>query len=710
MERKDRIYAYMADSAYVPLTLDELALVLDVPPEDTEEFQGVLESLVREGKIFLTKRNRFAVCEKNNVFHGTLHVAPRSGAGFVECDGLSEDIFVRADALNTAMDGDSVLVRRTGRSRGRDEGIVISVTERSGRAVSAVITDDFNAVPDNPRIGTVIKLTELSGAKNGDRVLVTLTDFKKNGSVFGEVTAVLGNSRDIKSLTAAIIAESRIKTEFDAETLAEADVCPAVLSDFDHSGRTDFRRDTIFTIDGDGARDFDDAVSVAITENGNFRLGVHISDVTHYVKENTALWREAYTRGTSVYLADRVIPMLPEKLSNGICSLNPHEDRLTLSLIMEIDRANGNVLNNTLHNGIICSCERMTYNDTEKILCGDTELREKYAHILPDIENMHKLAQLLHNRRRERGSINFDFPEAEIILDGHGMPCAIEKEQRGEAHKMIEEFMLIANETIAELAFWADIPFIYRVHDTPTGEKIDSFRKFIGSFGYVVKGKELHPKDLQRILDQSAGTEHETMLSAYLLRSLMKAEYRTECSGHFGLSAKYYCHFTSPIRRLPDLIIHRILKDFISGADLSHYARIADTASARSSETERTAELCERDVSDLFKTAYISQFVGQTFPAVISGVTDFGIFAELENTVEGLIRLESIRGDYYEYDDTARCIFGKRHGRTFRIGDKIEVEVTRADLLTRQIDFVLAGSRLKPPPKRRKHHRNRRKL
>ncbi|MDD6734831.1 MAG: ribonuclease R [Clostridiales bacterium] len=699
MERKDKIYSYISSSNYIPLTFEELSVVLDVPAEDSSEFKSIIDELIREGKIFCSKRKRYAPCEKNNIFPGILSINPRGGFGFVRIENAEKDIFIPSDSMNTATDGDKVLVKLIKNRHRRDEGEIISVLERSQRPVSAVLTDDFSAKPDNPRLPFSVKLKELCGAKTGDRVLLNLTDFLPNGVVYGEVSAVLGSSRDLKTFADTIIIENGIKTTFESETLSEAAAYSDRLSPEDYKGREDYRKDTVFTIDGDDARDFDDAVSLKILENGNFSLGVHIADVTHYVAEGSALDNEAFIRGTSVYLTDRVIPMLPVKLSNGLCSLNPNEDRLTLSVIMEIDKESGNVIRHKLVKSVIRSCERMTYNNTAKILCGDEVMCNRYRHLVPVLTKMHKLSKLLFKRRMDRGSINFDFPEPKINLDENGIPVSIEKTVRNDAHRLIEEFMLIANETVAEFAFWADIPFVYRVHEQPDAEKMDSFRKFIGSFGYVMKGKEVYPKDLQQILNEIKGTENETMIAAYMLRSLMKAEYRPECIGHFGLAAKYYSHFTSPIRRYPDLTIHRILKAFLDGKDLSHYPDFVKDSASHSSDTERTAELCERSVSDLYKTAYIRDFVGCTFPAVISGITNFGIFAELENSVEGLIRLETIAGDYYELDEKARCVTGRRHGFVFRIGDSVNIEVVRADLETRQIDFVLADNKFKKSPK-----------
>ena len=692
MERKEKIFSYIQSKDYTPLTFEEMRVALDVPESDLPEFFSILEELINEGKIFLSKKKRYASCEKNLLYAGILRCNARGKFGFVATESLADDIFVAPDNLETAIDGDKVLVKITGKSRGRSEGTIVKVLERTNTTISAVMTDDFSATPDNPRIFKVVKLNDIQNAKVGDRVLVEITDYSKKGDIFGSVTSVLGSSMDLKTLTEAIIFEHKIKSEFDEDPLWEADSFPDEISKEDFIGRCDFTNDIVFTIDGDDARDFDDAVSLKIKENGNYELGVHIADVTHYVTQNSALDHEAAFRGASVYLADRVIPMLPTRLSNGLCSLNPHSDRLTLSVIMEISPS-GDVLRHTITKGVIRSCERMTYNNVAKILDGDKDLRKKYSHITPILDNMFTLSKILSKKREERGSINFDFPESHIILDDNGRPKKITKVIRNDAHRLIEEFMLVANETVAEFAFWADIPFVYRVHEQPDSEKMESFRRFICNFGLYMKGREVHPKDLQQILDEIKDTDSETLIATYMLRSLMKAEYQTDCAGHFGLAAKYYCHFTSPIRRYPDLIIHRILKDFLDGHDIMKYRTLITDAASHSSDTEREAELCERDVDDLFKTAYIADFVGAEFPAQISGITSFGIFAELENTVEGLIRLETIEGDYYEFDEEQRALIGRRHGKIYRIGDSIEIEVVGADLCSRRIDFILKGSK-----------------
>lgn len=692
MERKEKLYSYINSEEYIPLTYEELMLVLDVPASDQEEFSQILDALLSEGKIFLSKKKRYAPCGKNGVVSGILRCNPRGKFGFVTTESEGGDVYISPDDLATAIDGDTVLVKLTKSLGEKREGLISSVLSRNTTTLSAVMTDDFSATPDNPRIFKTIFLEDLQDAKKGDRVLVEITEFAPNGKIYGQVVSILGDSYDLKSHTEAIIYANGIKPRFPDDVIAQADSIPAEVGKEDTKNREDLTDKVIFTIDGEDARDFDDAVSLEYAPNGNPILGVHIADVTHYVTENSPLDREALNRGTSVYLTDRVIPMLPKKLSNGICSLNPHVIRLTLSVFMEIDK-DGNVASHRISKSFIRSCHRMTYTEVAKILEGDHALISKYSDIYQTLTEMNILSKLLLKKRTKRGSINFDFPESGIRLGEDGFPIEIVKLERNDAHRLIEEFMLIANETVAEYAFWAELPFVYRVHAEPDSEKMESFRRFIGSFGLFIKGNEVHPKALQQILDEIKGTENETLISTYMLRSLMKAEYKSTNQGHFGLAASYYCHFTSPIRRYPDLIIHRILKDYLDGRDIMGYFGKVDSIAEHSSDTERIAETAEREVSDLFKCAYIGDYVGSTFPATISGITSFGMFAELDNSVEGLIRLETIAGDYYEYNEEQRLLIGKRKGRIYKIGDRIEIEVVRADLSSRQIDFVLKGSK-----------------
>lgn len=702
MKRKEKVLSYIRSPEYIPLKISELMIVLDVPAEDTDELIKILDELCTEGKILKTKRGKYEANKGAKVVTGKIVCNPYNFFAYLIPDEETEEkVFISGDYLNTALHGDRVSVKVDGFSQkfSRYEGKVATVLERANQTVVGVIKKQKNGYyqlrPDSPRIYTNIRISEenIGNAQVGDRVISQTIKFTPEAE--GIVINILGDANDLKTNTDAILFTENIQTEFSEPALLQAESISDKVLEQDLSDRLDLREKLIFTIDGDDARDFDDAVSLETLPNGNYSLGVHIADVTHYVTENSPLDSDAFKRGTSVYLPDRVIPMLPEKLSNGICSLNPNVDRLTLSVIMEIS-PDGRVIGHELQKSVINSKERMTYSKvTELLTVRNTKLLDRYAHLVPTLKEMEKLSLALRNRRQDRGSIDFDFPEAEIKLNKKGEPYDIVRAERGISHKIIEDFMLIANETVAEYAFWAEIPFVYRVHEPPTAENMRSFQQFISAFGVGIKEKfsddePIHPKTLQQVLSTVKGMEEEHMIAVFTLRSLMKAEYKAECLGHFGLAAKYYCHFTSPIRRYPDLAIHRILKAFISGKSLDAYERFAVEASKHSSETERKAEFVERDARDLMKTYFMSMYIGYVFEATISSVTDFGFFAELENTVEGLVRMENLKDDFYEYDENRRVIVGRHNGVTYKIGDKIEIAVARCDIMTRQIDFIPA--------------------
>lgn len=695
MERKEKILSFIQSKTYVPLKFDELAAVLDVPSSDLEEFLTYLDELQSEGKIYITKKKRYiAVDEKSDIVSGVLRCNAKGFFGFVLNDG--GDVFVAGDKLGNAISNDTVLVRLDN-SESKDkkrEGHIIKVVARGNKSLVGVIRREKNGFfrmhPDNGQFYFSVKIApeDMMSAKIGDRVSCEITEYDKDGKIHGRVTAILGDEKSLKGCIEGIILENSIKQEFDPETLFEAQQIPDEITNI--GNRADFRSMTIFTIDGDDARDFDDAVSLSMLDNGNYSLGVHIADVTHYVRENSALDNEAFGRGTSVYLADRVIPMLPEKLSNGICSLNPNVDRFTLSVIMEVN-ADGQVVSHELKKAVIRSKERMTYNNVNKILADDDELNARYSHIVPTLHLMEQLAEILRKKRDRRGAIQFDFPESGIRVDEDGNPIEIIKIVRGKSEKIIEEFMLLANETVAEYAFWAELPFVYRVHEAPSAEKLTDFNAFLQNFNLSVKERidgdsPIHPKSLQSILDSVKDTPEERMVATRMLRSLMKADYRTENLGHFGLAAKYYCHFTSPIRRYPDLIIHRALKLFLDGKEI--HCDVSKAA-AQSSDREVAAENAERDTDDLMKTAFMSQYIGETFGGVVSNFMHFGIFVELENSVEGLIRVENMEGDYFEFDETSNSLIGRRTGQIYRVGDEVSVVLAKADIISRQIDFVL---------------------
>ena len=694
MDRKERVLAYIKSKEYIPLKFDELIVVLDVPEDGLEEFSAIIKQLEFEGRIQKTKKGRYIPCE--NFVAGILLCAKNGKFGFVKTEDSEDDIYVDYRDMKDALHSDKVLVEPLAKKHGESrEGKIVRILERNLKNVTGVLQkaahDCYYCIPDDKRIFARLRINKqnLADAKQNDRVLAEITRYDISGHLSGKVLKRLGEADDLKSLIEAVIVENNIKTEFSDETLKEAENIPQKVSKL--SGRIDLRDEKIFTIDGETARDFDDAVSIKIMDNQNFELGVHIADVSHYVKAKSALDEEGYKRGTSVYLPDRVIPMLPEKLSNGICSLNPNEDRLTLSVIMEIER-DGNVISHSIHKSVICSKSRMIYEEVNDILEGNAA-PGRYEPFISELKQMAELAEILHKRRTRRGAIEFDFPETKILTDEDGFPDVVSNYVRGISNKMIEEFMLVANETVAEFAFWSEIPFVYRVHEAPSAEKIAAFNLFLKPMGLSIKGKidndnPIHPKALEQIMDKVKDTPEERLVARNMLRSLMKAEYSHENDGHFGLAAKYYCHFTSPIRRYPDLVIHRILKGFLDSGMCDGFENFVKGAAKHSSDCEQTAEKVERDSEDLMKTAYMSRFVGEEFSGVVSGVTNFGLFAELENGVEGIIRLENLKGDYYVYDEVNLTLTGERTGISYKIGDEILVTVANCDLLARRIELV----------------------
>lgn len=706
MDRKERIFSYISSNTYVPLKFNELAIVLDVPEEDLIELSRILDSLVREGRIYKTKKGRYCVVStKGLTVSGKLICNAAGGFGFVRPDEESaEDIFIPGEKLGFAYDGDRVLVRIDNKDNayGHSEGHIYQVLERGNKTIVGVVESVKNKIykitPDRREFFANIRVgaADIGGAKTGDRVLVEINEYDLKGRPFGTVKTVLGTSESVLGCLNGLIAENSLSARFPKEVLDEAEKIPQSVTEREIEGREDFRAKKIFTIDGDDSRDFDDAVSLEDLPNGNMLLGVHIADVTHYVKEGSLLDKEAFKRGTSVYFPHKVIPMLPKKLSNGICSLNPEVDRLTLSVMMETDDG-GNIYSHRIVRSVIHSCARMTYGNVNKILAGDTRLRERYSDLTDIFERMDKLSDALAEKRRQRGAIDFDFPETYVVCDDEGNPVEVKMRERGKAERLIESFMLAANETVAEAAFWAELPFVYRVHESPSDDKLSAFNDFIKNFGYSFKGKtdseSVHPKDLQTILEKAKGTPEETMISRVALRSLMKAEYKETNDGHFGLAARFYCHYTSPIRRYPDLMIHRVIKSYIEGTlteskNAFYESRVRDAA-AHSSETEITAEKAERDAVDLLKTAYMRAHIGESFDAVVSSVTSFGMFAMLENSCEGLIRCENMLGDYFEYNEGLHCLTGKRTRQVYKIGDRIRITVAGCNILMRRIDFVL---------------------
>lgn len=700
MDRKERILAYIKSKEYIPLKSGELMTVLDVPKEAEAELLGILNELYDEGKIYITKKGRYMPVDGHVLtVKGKLRCNAKGFFGFLipEEEG-EEDVFIPGEMMGYALDGDSVLVKidEVNLDNRHRSGHVIKVLERANKTIIGVIYKEkegtYRLRPDKRQIYAKVRIKpeDTMGAVIGDRAAAEITQYTDNGKLYGRVVSVLGAEDSLKGCIEGIIMGSGIPYEFSDAAVRAAKNTSETIKDDELQGRTDLRNQIIFTIDGDNARDFDDAVSLTVLENGNYYLGVHIADVSHYVTPGSPLDEEAYKRGTSVYLADRVIPMLPEELSNGICSLNPNVDRLTLSAFMEINSA-GEVVRHSLEKSVIRSKERMTYHNVTALLTEEPpELAARYKSILPTLKLMRDLAEVLYKRREKRGAIQFDFPETEVIVDEYGEPVEIVKAERGISNGIIEEFMLCANETIAEYAFWAELPFIYRVHEPPSPEKIIVFNDFIRNFGLTIRGGqdgEVHPKALQQVLDSVKGTPEERMVASKMLRSLMKAEYKAENLGHFGLTAKYYCHFTSPIRRYPDLAIHRVLKSFIDGKPQTRTDFEKDAGHL--SECEITAEQTERDVEELMKAAYMSYCIGESFEGIVSNITSFGMFVELQNSIEGLVRVENMSDDYYAFDEISGTLTGKDSQKTYKIGDCVKITVVHADILARQIDFVL---------------------
>ena len=627
-------------------------------------------------------------------------IANAKGFGFVEVEDLETDIFVGEMDVKGAMHGDTVEVRiRTYRGGKRPEGVVVKVLERGITEVVGTFQRRKNfgfVVCDNQKIlqDIYIPLGEINGALDGQKVVAEITSYAERGKKpEGKIKEVLGFLEIPGTDILCIAKEYQLPLGFTEKQLNQADRIAKPVSEADMFGRMDLRDTVMVTIDGEDAKDLDDAVSME--KIGDiYRLGVHIADVANYVQESSALDKEALKRGTSVYLVDRVIPMLPKALSNGICSLNAGEDRLALSCIMDVDDK-GNVVNHTIAETVIHVNKRMTYTSVQKILDGNEEEREAYRELVPMFEMMAHVAGILRDKRSRRGSIDFDFPETKIKLNALGKAVEILPYERTAATKLIEDFMLLANETVAEHFFWQELPFVYRTHEKPDPEKMTKLGIFIRNFGYYFKAGngEVHPKELQKLLEKISGTKEEALLSRLTLRSMQRAAYTTECSGHFGLAAQYYCHFTSPIRRYPDLQIHRIIKDSLRGRlnerKISHYAKILPEVAVQSSKMERRADEAERETVKMKKAEYMKEHLGEICEGVISGVTNYGIYVELDNTVEGMVHVNSMRNDYYYFDEIHYELVGQDSGVKYKLGERVLVQVKRVDMASKTIDFRL---------------------
>ncbi len=702
-EMKGKLLDSMRENTYKPMTYKELVQAFKEDSIDASEFEEIIDSLLEEGSIIVTRKNKYGVTEKMNMVPGRIQ-GNRKGFGFLIPDNKDiEDIFVPSEDLNGAMNDDRVIVRLTGGGQGigSREGEVIRILKRANNTVVGTFETGKGfgfVVPDDRRLyqDIFISKSDFNGAKNGYKVVAEITrwpEARRNPE--GKITEVIGHKNDAGTDIISIIKAYDLPEEFPPETESQASKIPELVAEEDIVKRRDLRNKVIVTIDGEDAKDLDDAVSLEILPNGNYLLGVHIADVSHYVFENSYLDKEALKRGTSVYLINRVVPMLPRKLSNGICSLNPQIERLALSCDMEIDDK-GKVKRYEIYESVIKTMERMTYGNMNKILSEeDPEITARYSSYLDTFKSMEKLMKILNGKRRGRGSIDFEFNETKIILDEEGKPIEIMAYERGISERIIEEFMLICNETIAEHMYWKEVPFIYRVHEDPDEEKLQAFNEFIFNFGYHLKGiADIHPKTLQQLTEKIKGTKEERIINTIMLRSLKKARYTSERMGHFGLAAKYYCHFTSPIRRYPDLMIHRIIKEDIHGKlsdkRVSYLQSVIEDIAEQSSVRERAADEAERAVEDMKKAEYMRDRIGEEYDGIISGVTSFGMFVELENTIEGLVHMSNMEDDYYQYDEMHHMLIGERHRSTYKIGDEVRIRVQNADVTNRTIDFVLA--------------------
>lgn len=698
MNRKEMITQFINDENYVPMRKKDIAAVLGIPKSDADELSAILSELETEGKIILSSKNRYIAVDSSDVVSGRFDATMR-GFGFVCRDG-EDDIFIAPDDTKGAMDGDTVLVRTVQKKSDdkRPEGKIIKIithahetvvgTYHKQRNFGFVTADDAKITDD-----IFISKSHSADAKDGQKVVVKITKWRDGDKKCeGEITEILGNAHDIGVDVLCVLRKYGISQEFPQAVLDEARSLTPGITDDEIARREDFRHKTVITIDGADAKDLDDAVCVERIDGG-YQLSVHIADVTHYVRENSPIDAEALRRGTSVYFTDRVVPMLPVELSNNICSLNPHTDKLTLSAVMDISR-DGELLSHRIVEGVISTAHRMTYENVEKILLGDSEMCAEYADIKDNILLMRELADILKTNRKKSGSIDFDFPEAKIEVDKNGKPTNIYKYRTGVSNGIIEEFMLMANRTVAEAFYWLEIPFIYRIHEKPSADKIANFNSFLRNMNMRIKGSEPHPMEFARMLAEIRGTEREMLISKVMLRSLMKAKYSESNEGHFGLAFRYYCHFTSPIRRYPDLAIHRIIKEYINGGlddeRAQHYAKFVSAAAKKSSEAEINAMQAEREVEDMKKAEYMCSHIGEEYDAIISSVTGFGFFAELENGIEGLVRLADLRDDYYHFNETSYTLTGERHGKTYKIGDKIRIIAAAANPSLRQIDFYPA--------------------
>lgn len=703
MEKQELILNFMKDENYTPMKAKEMAIILGVPKKEYNQFLDIIRYLEENYKIVKNRKNRYRLIGEN--FVEGIYRKNQRGFGFVKIDDREDEIYIaKEDSLN-ALNGDRVLIEITEEQNKvkRAEGKIKKIIKHEKETVVGTFQESRNfgfVVPDDKAFGTDIFISKgkFLNAKNNQKVVVKITKYPQKGkNAEGEIIEVLGSIDEAGVDMLSIIKEYDLPAEFPENVIEEAKKYGDKIDAKDIQNRIDCRQDIIFTIDGEDAKDLDDAVRVIKLKNGNYRLDVHIADVSYYVREGSLLDKEAQIRGTSVYMLSRVIPMLPKELSNGICSLNAGQDRFTLSCSMEINNK-GEVVSAEVYKGIINVTERMNYHDVQKILDkSDEEVLKKYEKYIGNFELMAELAEILKKKRLEQGYLNLDIPESKIDLDENGKVISIGKYETSFSNEIIEQFMLSANETIAEKFYWLEAPFIYRVHEDPDIEKVKELNKFLYNFGLKIRivNEKIYPKEVSKILEEIKGKEEEKVVSTLILRTLKIARYEAENKGHFGIASKYYCHFTSPIRRYPDLFIHRIISKYleenyvVSDKFIEDFKQKAIDRARMSSEREKVATKAERDSEDMKKAEFMQDKIGQEYEGIVSSVTQFGIFVELENTVEGLIRFENLGNEYFIYDEDRKRLIGENSNKVYKIGDKVKIRVISANKLLRQIDFEI---------------------
>ena len=697
IDKKEMILSFMKEEEYIPMKAKEMAIILRIPKKEYNDFIMILNSLESEYKIKKNRKNKYRICEEE-YFKGAYR-KNQKGFGFVKIDTREDEIYVAKENSLNALDEDIVLIEITEEKSGdkKAEGKIIKILEHKKDSVVGLFQDNKNfgfVVPDDKGFGSdvFIPKRDFGKAKNGHKVVVKIVKYPENGKkAEGKVIEDLGDANDKGVDMLSLIKEYKLPDEFPEDVLKEARRCGDSIDEKDIPNRVDLRNKKSFTIDSEEAKDLDDAVFVEKMGNEKYRLYVHIADVSNYVKENSLLDQEALLRGTSIYMLGQVIPMLPKELSNGICSLNAGEDRFCITCSMEIDKK-GKVISAEVYKSVICVTKRMSYIEVQGII--DNEIDSPYKE---EVEAMKELALILKNRRLENGYLNLDVPESKIELDENGKAIAIGKYETTFSNEIIEQFMLTANESVAEKFYWLEAPFIYRVHEIPDLDKVKELNKFLINFGYKVRVKDenIHPKEFSKILDESRETKEGQVVSKLILRTLKVARYEPENQGHFGIASKYYCHFTSPIRRYPDLFVHRIISKYlqenydVSPKWIDQEMKESEKRAKSSSEREKLATNVERESEKIKKAEFMENKIGEEYEGVVSSVTQFGIFVELENTVEGLVRFEDLGNEYFIYDEENKQLIGEQTNTIYKIGDEVKIKVIKASKELRQIDFAI---------------------